>query len=153
MNSLRQVWQVISVALLIAALIMPGLAQNTVISTAQASAAASPDDLPRFHADGWADDQSLARAEEWLANFAAERSSRPKVDPAAQRANTADWTVLVFIAGDNNLEEAGLYDINEMEAVGFIAGCQYRGPDRPLAELFARGWQLDRLAALLYSAG
>src|SRR5690606_2280099 len=30
----------------------------------------------------------------------------------------AAWTVMVFIAGDNNLEPAGLMDINEMEAVG-----------------------------------
>ena len=29
-----------------------------------------------------------------------------------------EWTVLVYIAGDNNLSEAGLDDINEMEAVG-----------------------------------
>ena len=30
----------------------------------------------------------------------------------------AKWTVLVYIAGDNNLEEAGIIDINEMEIVG-----------------------------------
>lgn len=31
---------------------------------------------------------------------------------------TAAWTFMVFIAADNNLEEAGLGDVNEMERVG-----------------------------------
>ena len=30
----------------------------------------------------------------------------------------ADWTFMVYIAGDNNLEGAGVADINEMEAIG-----------------------------------
>lgn len=34
--------------------------------------------------------------------------------PAAAK----EWTVLVYIAGDNNLATAGLDDVNEMEAVG-----------------------------------
>ena len=29
-----------------------------------------------------------------------------------------EWTILVFINGDNNLEGAGIDDINEMEKVG-----------------------------------
>ncbi|MGB0640912.1 MAG: clostripain-related cysteine peptidase [Myxococcota bacterium] len=29
-----------------------------------------------------------------------------------------EWTVMVYLAGDNNLEEAALIDLNEMEAVG-----------------------------------
>lgn len=33
----------------------------------------------------------------------------------------ADWTVMLFIAGDNNLEEAGIEDINEMEIAGSSA--------------------------------
>ncbi len=30
----------------------------------------------------------------------------------------ADWTVLVYLAGDNNLEESAIVDLNEMEQVG-----------------------------------
>ncbi|HUM71805.1 MAG TPA: hypothetical protein PLK31_23505, partial [Chloroflexota bacterium] len=30
----------------------------------------------------------------------------------------ADWTILVYMAADNNLEQAALLDINEMEAAG-----------------------------------
>ena len=32
--------------------------------------------------------------------------------------NTAEWTVMVYLAADNNLESAGIDDINEMEMVG-----------------------------------
>lgn len=30
----------------------------------------------------------------------------------------ADWTILVYLAGDNNLEESAIVDLNEMEQVG-----------------------------------
>ena len=33
-------------------------------------------------------------------------------------SDMAEWTLLIYIAGDNNLEEAGIVDINEMEMVG-----------------------------------
>lgn len=36
----------------------------------------------------------------------------------AVREPVAPWTVMVFINGDNNLEDAGIEDINEMEAIG-----------------------------------
>ncbi|PKP54790.1 hypothetical protein CVT91_18230, partial [Candidatus Atribacteria bacterium HGW-Atribacteria-1] len=32
--------------------------------------------------------------------------------------NTAEWTVMVYLDADNNLESAGINDINEMEMVG-----------------------------------
>ncbi|WP_254172985.1 pre-peptidase C-terminal domain-containing protein [Planktothrix pseudagardhii] len=32
--------------------------------------------------------------------------------------STDQWTIMVYIAGDNNLAEAGLVDINEMESIG-----------------------------------
>ena len=32
--------------------------------------------------------------------------------------NTAEWTVMVYLDSDNNLESAGINDINEMEMVG-----------------------------------
>ncbi len=33
-------------------------------------------------------------------------------------AASGSWTVMVYVDGDNNLEEYALYDVNEMEAVG-----------------------------------
>jgi hypothetical protein len=35
---------------------------------------------------------------------------------------TANWTVLAFLAGDNNLEGAAIKDLNEMEVVGSLEG-------------------------------
>ena len=32
--------------------------------------------------------------------------------------NTAEWTVMVYLDSDNNLESAGINDINEMEMIG-----------------------------------
>jgi len=32
--------------------------------------------------------------------------------------NTAEWTVMVYLDSDNNLESAGIDDINEMEMAG-----------------------------------
>ncbi|MBN2468988.1 MAG: hypothetical protein JXD19_12650 [Deltaproteobacteria bacterium] len=37
-------------------------------------------------------------------------------------ASSADWTFMVYVDGDNNLEGAGLADINEMEMVGSSPG-------------------------------
>ena len=42
-------------------------------------------------------------------------SASTKIMPPPEEAI---WTVMVYIAGDNNLEDAGLEDINEMEMVG-----------------------------------
>ena len=33
-------------------------------------------------------------------------------------AENAEWTILVYLGGDNNLEEAAIIDLNEMEKVG-----------------------------------
>jgi len=37
------------------------------------------------------------------------------------RDNTAEWTVMVYLDADNNLESAGIDDINEMELAGSTA--------------------------------
>ncbi len=58
------------------------------------------------------------RSAAWLADWTNTRAPRPAVDPAQQAQTVAEWTVLVHIAADNNLELAGLADLNEMEAVG-----------------------------------
>jgi len=38
------------------------------------------------------------------------------------RDNTTEWTVMVYLDADNNLESAGIDDINEMEIVGSTTG-------------------------------
>ncbi len=43
------------------------------------------------------------------------------VNPAAPPPGTAKWTILVWMNADNNLEGAGIEDINEMEAAGLPA--------------------------------
>jgi len=58
------------------------------------------------------------RTAAWLADWTRLRPPRPPVDPARQMQTVAEWTVLVHIAADNNLELAGLSDLNELEAVG-----------------------------------
>lgn len=36
----------------------------------------------------------------------------------SKRRDVAEWSILVYMAGDNNLEEFGIEDLNEMEMVG-----------------------------------
>ncbi len=76
---------------------------------------------PRFHTDlSPAEQQSAIQAvngsvEAWAA---ANIGTHPWVDPAQQRQTTAQWTILVHVAADNNLEGMGLADVNEMELSG-----------------------------------
>ncbi len=58
------------------------------------------------------------RTAAWLDGWMATRERRPPVDPAQQSQTVADWTVMVYLAADNNLEVAGLMDVNELEGVG-----------------------------------
>jgi hypothetical protein len=37
-------------------------------------------------------------------------------------ATTADWTVLIYLDGDNNLDGAGVFNVNQMESVTYPAG-------------------------------
>jgi len=59
-----------------------------------------------------------ALSADWLSQHIPSRSSRPPVDPVQQSQTVAEWTVMIHVAADNNLELAGLADVNEMEAVG-----------------------------------
>ena len=104
--------------LLIAALALPGFAL-----AAPAPLADAAPDLPLRDAltahmtperQQLAFQQTVAALDAWSDQI----EQRPPVDPAVQMQQTADWTVLVYIAGDNNLEAMGLLDLNEMEAVG-----------------------------------
>src|SRR6056297_932537 len=38
--------------------------------------------------------------------------------PQTDFKNSKEWTVMVYLDADNNLESAGIDDINEMEAIG-----------------------------------
>ncbi|MFA5480532.1 MAG: hypothetical protein WC337_10965, partial [Candidatus Muiribacteriota bacterium] len=37
---------------------------------------------------------------------------------SASGLNEKEWTIMIFMNGDNDLEAYGTYDINEMEMVG-----------------------------------
>ncbi|HML24762.1 MAG TPA: clostripain-related cysteine peptidase [Aggregatilinea sp.] len=99
--------------LVVAALALPSVAPvRAAVSSPQ-----DPADLSlRADVSGAASalEQEAAYMDDWMAA----RPQRPPVDPIAQQATTADWTVMVYVAADNNLEIQGLYDMNEMEAVG-----------------------------------
>lgn len=45
-------------------------------------------------------------------------SSSTAATPRAVPAPTAEWTFMVYLDGDNNLEQPGLWDMNEMESAG-----------------------------------
>ena len=48
----------------------------------------------------------------------ANRSAAKKPTGRTNKSSTRKWTVLVYLAGDNNLDSAGLADIAEMKKVG-----------------------------------
>jgi hypothetical protein len=43
---------------------------------------------------------------------------KTKPNGKAKTSGVADWTVLVYLAGDNNLDAAGVVDLQEMKSVG-----------------------------------
>lgn len=93
------------------ALLLPAQWRMAVSAAAPASgwrASVSPDRLSAMSA------LSASAIAKWMET----RESRPPVDPVQQTQTVAEWTVMVHIAADNNLELAGLADLNEMEAVG-----------------------------------
>ncbi|MBN1679843.1 MAG: hypothetical protein JW966_06095 [Anaerolineae bacterium] len=113
--------------LLVFAMVAPAMAvsQPALAAVDEAGESVSQPRSLRFHTDGWLDDvtpadtgrvvdEAIARVEDLTATI----ERRPPVDPARQAQTTAKWTVMIFLAADNNLEAAGLFDLNEMEAVG-----------------------------------
>lgn len=125
MRNMKRITIWLVAALLVLALAAPSLAVATPVTAESAPAHKLMPDTLRAHQGGWLDDvpverqaDVLQRTTDWLNSYTAQSAPRPPVDPEQQRQQTASWTVMVFIAGDNNLEEAALYDINEMEAVG-----------------------------------
>ncbi len=94
-----------------------------VIQTASPATPAAPNML-RAHAQAWPDragQPAVDRARQALAAQSAQAAHHPPVDPARQTQQTAEWTVLVFVAADNNIEMAALLDLNEMEVIGSTA--------------------------------
>ena len=104
------------IAMILAALVVPPAAQ------ASTATPGSPDHPPADalrHSVSQSDLQTqFEQTAAWLDNWQATRPTRPPVDPAQQSQKVAEWTVIVHVAADNNLEVAGLSDVNEMEAVG-----------------------------------
>lgn len=124
---MRRAGAFILVLALTAALVLPALAHVTPAAARSMppvnadSGALSPSeyaDWLRSRVSQETLDQRFTRASDWLREWMATRELRPPVDPAQQSQTMAQWTVMVHVAADNNLEIAGLSDINEMEAVG-----------------------------------
>lgn len=62
--------------------------------------------------------RTLILAVSLLFSFATPLTAARAADGGTEGAATAEWTWLVFINGNNNLDEYGAKDINEMERVG-----------------------------------
>ncbi len=45
-------------------------------------------------------------------------AAAPTISSRTAVAEPVDWTVLVYLDGDNNLEQPGIWDVNEMESAG-----------------------------------
>jgi len=122
----RAVLQLLWVILLTAALALPSIGVSAYAaqpSTAvqNGELAAGPDQALRAlrHTSSQAELQAAAaRDAAALDAWGAGRALRPPVDPYAQQGQTAAWTVMVYVAADNNLEISGLMDVNEMEGAG-----------------------------------
>ena len=82
---------------------------------------------PRLNADQAAAptpaERAAARANiaAWMGGLAAEAPGTPTTSAQA-RLQTAQWTVMIYLAADNDLEEFGIGDVNEMEVVGSTTG-------------------------------
>ncbi len=75
----------------------------------------------RFNANAVAapSDRAAARdnIRQWMSRFAGQVEGEPITSRRAQQRQAA-WTVMIYLAADNDLEEFGLLDLNEMELVG-----------------------------------
>ncbi len=60
---------------------------------------------------------SATNLNRWLDGLMANPAGRPTTSAEA-RQRQAQWTVMIYLAADNDLEEYGIGDVNEMEVVG-----------------------------------
>lgn len=111
-RSIRSLWVIALVVTLLAPVLPAAQAGGPGLSGSDASRALRHSVTPAEL------ESRYERTAAWLADWMRTRPSRPPVDPVQQMQTVAEWTVLVHIAADNNLELAGLADLNEMEAVG-----------------------------------
>lgn len=58
----------------------------------------------------------------WATDHASNSSVPQNIDITVDSSALADWTVMVYLDADNNLEEDGLDDFNEIEAVSELTG-------------------------------
>jgi hypothetical protein len=107
---MRWLWAV----LIVVALAAPALATAAPDTPSDARRAWR---VPATHGPDERLDKS-SRVQAWAEDYIAHAEQRPPVDPAQQSQTVAQWTVMVFIAADNDIEGASLFDINEMELVG-----------------------------------
>ncbi|MBN1200239.1 MAG: hypothetical protein JXJ20_00145 [Anaerolineae bacterium] len=105
----------LSAALLSAALTLPMLTPSTPVA---ASHLVSPKRAPSITNDVTSAHDIVTAAQAWVDGVAPEMAHRPPVDPAQQAQTTASWTVMVYLAADNNLDAAAMRDLNEMEGAG-----------------------------------
>jgi hypothetical protein len=123
MRQNRQIWFGWLTLLLIAAIASPALAVSAhearlpSAGMREASPEAYVNEL-RHSVSQTALNADFEQTAAWLENWMAQRDRRAPVDLAQQAQTTAQWTIMVHVAADNNLEVAGLMDVNEMEAVG-----------------------------------
>lgn len=75
--------------------------------------------VPRFHAAMPADAQAEAqtRIEQWMAGVSSSVTGTPISSRQAMQRQAA-WTLMIYLAADNDLEEFAIGDLNEMELVG-----------------------------------
>ncbi len=75
--------------------------------------------VPRFHAAMPADAQAEAQAhiEQWMAGVSSSVTGTPISSSQAMQRQAA-WTLMIYLAADNDLEEFAIGDLNEMELVG-----------------------------------
>jgi hypothetical protein len=45
-------------------------------------------------------------------------SAKPPTKTGIENMKKKSWTVMVYLAGDNNLDSAGVTDLNEMKKIG-----------------------------------
>jgi hypothetical protein len=117
----KRIWLSILTAVLMAAMVSPALAFVTANASLPQSGEMSPEaavDVLRHRVSQTELISDYEQAADWLGKWMAQREHRPPVDPARQSQTTAQWTVMIHVAADNNLEVAGLWDVNEMEGIG-----------------------------------
>ncbi|MBN1967429.1 MAG: hypothetical protein JW910_22435, partial [Anaerolineae bacterium] len=103
-------------------LVLMALVVTTVGLSSLTPATAAPTEHPVMRTNTTASlpttDRAAAQARlaDWAASMAAQAAGEPITSSQAQQQ--AAWTVMVYIAADNDLEEFAISDLNELELMG-----------------------------------